>query len=137
VGSLKEELAPMAMTIARFFDWFQVAALTYLVCLGFGRGLALPAFGDSWRLGIDRETSGPLVTHGVFAWTRNPIYVGLDSFALGTFLVQGRLIFLALALVSVGMLQDQIRREERFLARAYGGAYREYCARVGRYVKWQ
>ena len=99
--------------------------------------IALKAFGDSWRLGIDRDSPGPLVTQGVFAWTRNPIYVGLDLFAIGIFLLQGRLIFLALALVSVGMLHDQIRREERFLARTYGNAYSDYCARVRRYIKWR
>jgi protein-S-isoprenylcysteine O-methyltransferase Ste14 len=99
--------------------------------------LALRAFGDSWRLGIDRDAPGALVTDGVFAWTRNPIYVGLDLLAIGTSLVQGRPIVLALALVIVVMLHDQILREERFLARAYGNAYREYCARVRRYGRWR
>lgn len=100
-------------------------------------GLALRAFGDSWRLGIDRQTPGDLVTRDVFSWTRNPIYVGLDLLLLGTFLVSGRCIFLALALLIVGLLDDQIRREERFLRQAHGEAYRRYCARVGRYVRWR
>ena len=99
-------------------------------------GLALRAFGNSWRLGIDREAPGVLVTHGVFGRTPNLIYVALDLLAVGTFLVQGRLIFLALALVIVGMLHYQIRREECFLVRTRGDAFREYCARVGRYVKF-
>ena len=97
----------------------------------------LRAFGDSWRLGIDRDAPGVLVTDGIFAWTRNPIYVGLDLLALGTSLVQGRLIVLALALVIAVMLHDQILREESFLARTYGDAYREYCARVRRYGSWR
>lgn len=100
-------------------------------------GLALRAFGASWRIGIDRHAPGALVTHGVFAWTRNPIYVAFDLLAVGTFLVQGRLAFLALALIIVGMLHGQIRREERFLDRAYGDPYRAYCARVGRYLTWR
>jgi protein-S-isoprenylcysteine O-methyltransferase Ste14 len=96
--------------------------------------LALRAFGRSWRLGIDREQHGPLVTAGVFAWTRNPVYVGLDLVVVGSFLMQGRLSFLALAGIIVALLHDQIRREERFLVQAHGDAYREYCARVGRYL---
>jgi protein-S-isoprenylcysteine O-methyltransferase Ste14 len=100
-------------------------------------GLALRAFGDSWRVGLDHERPGALVTGGVFAWTRNPIYVSLDLLALGTFLIQGRLLFLVLALVLGGLLHLQIRREERFLAETYGDAYRAYCARVGRYVTWR
>jgi protein-S-isoprenylcysteine O-methyltransferase Ste14 len=98
-------------------------------------GLALRAFGDSWRLGIDRTAPGALVTHGIFAWTRNPVYVGLDLLAFGTFLIQGRLIFMVLALLISWMLHLQIRREERFLDRAHGDAYREYRTRVGRYAK--
>jgi protein-S-isoprenylcysteine O-methyltransferase Ste14 len=96
-------------------------------------GLALAAFGHSWRMGIDRKTPGALVTHGIFAWTRNPIYLSLDLLVLGTFLIQGRLLFLGLSLLIAGLLHDQIRREERYLAEAYGDAYRDYRARVGRY----
>jgi protein-S-isoprenylcysteine O-methyltransferase Ste14 len=99
--------------------------------------LALQAFGASWRLGIDRAAPGALVTHGIFAWTRNPIYVALDLLAVGTFLVMGRLIFLALGLIMAAMLHGQIRREEHFLTHAYGDLYREYCARVGRYARWR
>jgi len=97
---------------------------------------ALWTFGDSWRLGIDRERPGALVTEGIFAWTRNPVYVGLDLLFLAMFLLNGRLIFLLLALALVAMIHSHVRREERFLAQVYGDAYREYCARVGRYVTW-
>jgi protein-S-isoprenylcysteine O-methyltransferase Ste14 len=100
-------------------------------------GLALRGFGASWRLGIDRKAPGALVTDGIFARTRNPVYVGLDLFAVGTFLVQGRLIFLLLALVLVVMLHRQMLREEHFLTEAYGDAYRDYRRRVRRYVGWK
>jgi protein-S-isoprenylcysteine O-methyltransferase Ste14 len=97
-------------------------------------GLALRAFGNSWRMGIDRESPGSLVTTGVFAWTRNPIYVALDLLAIGVLLLQGRLIFLVVAAIFVLMIHELICREERFLRDHYGDAYRSYCARVGRYV---
>ncbi|UCG56318.1 MAG: isoprenylcysteine carboxylmethyltransferase family protein [Phycisphaerales bacterium] len=99
-------------------------------------GLALTVFRDSWRLGIDRKTPGPLVTGGIFTWTRNPIYVGFDLMIVGTLLIQGRLIFLVLAVVFVGMLHLLILREERFLSEKYGDAYQNYRARVGRYITW-
>jgi protein-S-isoprenylcysteine O-methyltransferase Ste14 len=96
--------------------------------------LALWSFADSWRIGIDRNTPGALVTSGIFAWTRNPIYIALDSIFSGTFLLQGRTIFLLLALGLTALLHYQVRREEAFLTSVYGDTYREYCARVGRYV---
>ena len=97
--------------------------------------LALVAMGSSWRLGIDRNSHGRLVTGGIFRMSRNPIYIALDCMVLGVFLIQGRLVFLALAAFLIGTLHDQILHEERFLSRAYGDAYRDYCRRVGRYVK--
>jgi protein-S-isoprenylcysteine O-methyltransferase Ste14 len=97
-------------------------------------GLALRALADSWRLGIDRNAPGVLVTRGIYAWTRNPIYVALDLQVIGAFLVLGRLVFLVTALLIVVTLHEQIRREERFLFQRYGDAYRVYCARAGRYV---
>ena len=99
--------------------------------------LALRAFGQSWRVGIDRHKSGPLVTQGVFSWTRNPIYVSLELFIFGTFLMEGRMIHLVLALLIAGMTHALILREERFLVDTYGQAYREYAQRVGRYLNWR
>jgi protein-S-isoprenylcysteine O-methyltransferase Ste14 len=124
--------------------WMGVVLLSSTVSKGLGAlsalaGLlvyaaALWVFGDSWRLGIDREMPGALVTHGIFARTRNPVYLGLDLLFMGTFLLNGRLVFLLLALALLAMIHSHIRREERFLAETHGEAYREYCARVGRYV---
>lgn len=96
-------------------------------------GLALSAFGSSWRLGIDRDRPGPLMTIGIFARSRNPIYLGLMLFKIGTFLVMGRLILLLLAIVGVVYFHFLIRREERFLTQHYGDAYRLYAQRVGRW----
>jgi len=98
---------------------------------------ALRDLGDSWRLGFDRETPGPLVTEGIYAWTRHPIYVGLTLFNLGTALVLGRLIFFAIALLAVFEVHAVVLFEERFLARIHGDAYRDYRSRVGRYLTWR
>jgi protein-S-isoprenylcysteine O-methyltransferase Ste14 len=98
-------------------------------------GLALLAFGDSWRVGIDRKTPGTLITHGIFAWSRNPIYVSLDFLVFGTFLLQGHLLFLVFALCIPLLLHEQIRQEEHFLHEVFGIPYRAYCARVGRYFR--
>jgi protein-S-isoprenylcysteine O-methyltransferase Ste14 len=97
-------------------------------------GLALRALGESWRIGIDAERPGPLVTDGPFAWTRNPIYLALDLMAIGAFLIMGRLVFLLLALIIVCMFDRQIRKEEGFLIQRFGQAYKEYLDRVGRYL---
>jgi protein-S-isoprenylcysteine O-methyltransferase Ste14 len=100
-------------------------------------GLALHAFGASWRLGIDRDRPGALVTRGIFGRSRNPVYLGLALLAAGEFLVLGRLVLLALAILFVAYFQLLIRREERFLAERYGDAYRAYARAVGRWWTWR
>ncbi|MCX6901376.1 MAG: isoprenylcysteine carboxylmethyltransferase family protein [Verrucomicrobia bacterium] len=95
--------------------------------------IALRDLGVSWRLGLDRSAPGPLVTGGVYRWTRHPIYIAFDLWFMGTFLLIGRLSFLVLALVCVPLLHAIMDREERFLTRLYGDAYRDYSRRVGRY----
>lgn len=96
--------------------------------------LAFVSFGDSWRVGFDVKTPGALVTTGIFAFTRNPIYVFLDLWFLGTFLINGRLIFLIFALLAFAVIHWQIHQEENFLRNLYGQDYRDYLKRTGRYV---
>lgn len=76
-----------------------------------------------------------LVTGGPFRYSRNPLYVGLHAVFLGlTYLVQsgwGLLLFIPLALV---MHHGVILREERYLERKFGDAYRRYRAAVRRYL---
>jgi protein-S-isoprenylcysteine O-methyltransferase Ste14 len=105
-----------------------IAALLYAI--------ALRRLGESWRMGIDRTTPGPLVTDGIYRWTRHPIYVAFDLLFVGTFLVLGRGIFLLLALAWIPLLHHFMLREERFLTELYDGAYFDYCRRVRRYFSW-
>jgi len=96
--------------------------------------LGLVSLGDSWRLGIDDRRPGELVTHGVYAVSRNPIYVFFDLYFIGTFLVNGALVFLVFAALTIVNLHYQILEEERFLSRIHGAAYESYCARTARYL---
>jgi protein-S-isoprenylcysteine O-methyltransferase Ste14 len=96
--------------------------------------LAYVSFGDSWRVGFDVKTPGALVTTGVFSVSRNPIYLFLDLWFIGSFLINGTLIFLIFALLTVAAIHWQIRQEETFLSSLYGQAYRDYCQRTGRYL---
>jgi protein-S-isoprenylcysteine O-methyltransferase Ste14 len=97
--------------------------------------LAFASFGDSWRVGIDVKAPGALVTTGIFAASRNPIYVFLDLWFFGIFLINGTLIFLIFAVAAVAVLHWQILEEEDFLLRLYGQPYQNYCAKTGRYIR--
>src|SRR5437764_324864 len=98
--------------------------------------LAFLSFGNSWRVGMDTQTPGALVTRGTFAFTRNPIFVSLDLWFIGIFLINGTLGFLIFALAAVIVLHWQMLREEKFLSELYGEPYREYCGNTARYLIW-
>jgi protein-S-isoprenylcysteine O-methyltransferase Ste14 len=81
------------------------------------------------------EPTRALVTTGIHGWTRNPIYLGM-------FLVYGGIAVIAqsswlaiLALpLAVTMRYGVVAREEAYLDRLFGDAYRDYKARVRRWL---
>lgn len=98
--------------------------------------LAFFNFGDSWRMGIDRQTPGALVTKGIFSISRNPIYVFIDAWFIGTFLINGTVVFLVFAVLAVMVMHWQTLREEKFLAERYGDAFELYRRKTPRYLIW-
>ena len=68
--------------------------------------------------------------HGIFARSRNPVYLGLILIAAGVFLALGRLVLLVLAVGFWIYIRSVVGREERFLRERYGDAYRDYERRV-------
>lgn len=96
--------------------------------------LSLVSFGKSFRVGIDVEKPGQLITTGIFAVSRNPIYVGFWLFLLGQLLVFPNWVPLVYLLAGSWLFHRQVRREEEFLREHYGGEFVEYCGRVRRYV---
>ena len=95
---------------------------------------AFVQMGRSWRIGIDRDTEDRLVTNGVFAWSRNPIFVAIDLAAVAVLCLSGSWVFLLSAGLILAGVHGQILREEGFLEQRYGEAYRAYRARVRRYL---
>jgi protein-S-isoprenylcysteine O-methyltransferase Ste14 len=96
--------------------------------------LALISFNSSWRVGIDTAAPGELITTGVFSVTRNPIFLSMDLYFLGTFLIYSNLFFLMCFVCIALGFQFQLRQEESFLLARYGDKYRKYMAQVNRFI---
>src|SRR5262245_58996646 len=96
-----EERFLPAFANKQLFDskFLQLIGAAFLICSLLIFISALIAFGNSWRVGIDEKTPGKLVSGGIFAITRNPIFLSLIVFAAGVFLMNGRLISLILAIL--------------------------------------
>ena len=96
-------------------------------------GWAQFAMGSSWRIGIPEKATA-LRTEGPFAVSRNPIFLGMLAFVAGLTVWSPSAVTLALLAATYISLEVQIRSEESFLERAHGEAYRQYRARVRRWI---
>ena len=95
---------------------------------------SLVSFKQSFRVGIDIEHPDRLITTGVFAFSRNPIYVALALILTGQFLVFSSWIFLAYLVAAAWLIHRQVLREEQYLKTRYGQEYSQYCSQVRRYI---
>lgn len=84
---------------------------------------------------IHPDRTSQLVTTGVYAWTRNPMYVGLALALFGALLALKNAGSL-LGVVALVMFLDrfQIRPEERVLTEKLGEPYQAYLRAVRRWI---
>jgi protein-S-isoprenylcysteine O-methyltransferase Ste14 len=81
------------------------------------------------------ETTTALVTGGVYAWTRNPMYLGLTIVLIGWAARLGTLTPFAGPVLFVPLIERvQIVPEESALRARFGKEYEDYCARVNRWL---
>jgi len=102
----------------------------------FGFGLLFAGrigLGASFRIGSPLEKTG-LRTSGLFRFSRNPMYLGIYSTVLASFLYTLNPIVLALAIFVVAVHHRIVVAEERYLSGAFGDEYADYCCRVRRYI---
>jgi protein-S-isoprenylcysteine O-methyltransferase Ste14 len=76
-----------------------------------------------------------LADRGIYAWTRNPMYLGVTIAFIGLAfgLASTWLLILAL-LMPFALKKLAIDPEEAYLGRRFGTAYTDYCARVPRWI---
>ncbi len=112
-----------------------------------GLGWALLGGGavlNGWFLKTIRKTDVPirtdkpvprLTTEGPFRYTRNPSYLALALIYAGIAVLRNSLwAMLLLPLVVIVIQREVIRREERYLERAFGEEYLDYKGKVRRWV---
>lgn len=89
----------------------------------FGRGTPAP---------IDAPKR--LVVRGLYRHVRNPMYVGVLTVILGWVVMFGAVLLTYTFVVWVVLHLFVVLYEERRLGQLFGAEYRDYCARVGRWL---
>lgn len=107
-----------------------------LALAGFAATLAAQTgMGASWRIGVDPADRTELVTGGVFAHVRNPIFTAMVAAQAGIVLMVPTWVSVLALVALVAAVQMQVRVvEEPYLRSVHGGAYADYAARAGRFL---
>jgi protein-S-isoprenylcysteine O-methyltransferase Ste14 len=113
----------------------QLAGLV-LALVGFAATLAAQTgMGASWRIGVDPADRTELVTGGVFAHVRNPIFTAMAAAQAGVVLMVPTWVSVLALVALVAAVQLQVRIvEEPYLRAVHGVAYDAYAARAGRFL---
>lgn len=71
---------------------------------------------------------------GLFAGSRNPIFLGMIVTMAGMLLALPNAFTLLIFFLGFVLMQIQVRLKEEFLSRAHGAEYDEFCSYVGRWL---
>jgi protein-S-isoprenylcysteine O-methyltransferase Ste14 len=142
-------IALAAVLIGVALDWLMPAyvlavllSLTARLIIGVplmaaGIALAVSGHGIFVHSGTNVNPFKPataLVTTGIYARLRNPMYVGLMLLAAGIGIALASDWTIVMLVPAILLLHfGVVRREERYLEAKFGDAYRAYKARVARY----
>jgi len=75
-----------------------------------------------------------LVDTGIYAWTRNPMYLGHIVYMVGVALVFASWFAAVVALTRTVWFHFRVLRDERGLSEQFGQPYVEYTERVKRWI---
>lgn len=131
VGVLLDRWHPLPFLAPQLAPWIGIP-----FCVGFLVGLlAIAAFRRASTSANPWRPSTALVTGGPFRFTRNPMYLGMLLLYVGVTCWVNTLWPVAflpfvLALMHFGV----ITREEAYLETLFGAEYRDYRARVRRWI---
>jgi protein-S-isoprenylcysteine O-methyltransferase Ste14 len=118
------------------FPYVRYVAGTAVFIIGLLIGIAgvqcLRAFGTN--ISTDLPATA-LVVDGIYRWSRNPLYLAMTLAYVGLTIAAGSawaimLLIPLLVVMNIGI----ISREERYLEREFGDAYRAYNSRVRRWL---
>jgi protein-S-isoprenylcysteine O-methyltransferase Ste14 len=108
------------------------AALNLIGLLLIGTGLVLRVLARGWKA---ENSRGSLVTSGLYAYIRHPLYVASFLIGLGLCLILGDgIVLLAYLILFIAIHGFVIQGEERWMAGHWGEDYRRYAARVPRFL---
>lgn len=138
LGFVSDQLLPLPFPISRIgpAHWISAVIAGSMILIGIGVFAAgIRSFSGAATPVQGTKPTRALVTTGIHGWSRNPIYLGMFLVYGGIGIVVRSPWILILALpLAITMRYGVVAREEAYLERRFGGAYRDYKARVRRWL---
>ncbi len=92
--------------------------------------IARHTLSNNWSSNIDIKKDHELKTDGIYTYARHPIYTGVSSMAIGTFLVFQSLGSLIITVIVIAFFVYKIKQEEELLMEHFPKAYTAYKKRT-------
>src|SRR5829696_786095 len=138
LGFIADHLLPLPFPISRISlaHWISAMMASFIILTGLALGAAgIRNFARAATPVPGNQPVRALVTTGIHGWTRNPIYLGMFLLYVGIALVVRSPWILLLTLpLAITLHYGVVAREETYLERRFGDAYRDYTARVRRWL---
>lgn len=130
-ASLYEYLVPV-----KYLQNISIVLIGVILCVGslIWTSIAQIQMGNSWRIGLDEKNKTELVNNGLFALSRNPIFLGMLITMIGFFLILPNILSFAVLVGAYLLIQIQVRLEEEFLEKKHGIKYLEFKGKVRRWI---
>ncbi len=134
-------LVPLIEVISIFqntfldFVWLRITGITLGVLGVTIFAVSALTMRDSWRAGVPKDENTELVTSGIYAFSRNPAFLGFDLIYIGILAMFFNVSLLIVILLVIVLLHLQIVNvEEDFLQTTFGDDYLAYKKKVCRYI---
>jgi protein-S-isoprenylcysteine O-methyltransferase Ste14 len=114
------------------------AALRWIAAICAVMSLALTVkcwrrMGSDWRMAVSETQKSALITDGLFARVRHPIYALQMLLMLCTVVIVPTAPIFVIAIVHLALMNLKARNEEHHLLKMHGARYRAYLERTGRF----
>jgi protein-S-isoprenylcysteine O-methyltransferase Ste14 len=121
-----------ALRIPAFAALRWVAAVCAVMCLAL-TVKCWKRMGSDWRMAVSETQTSALITDGLFARVRHPIYALQMLLMLCSAIIIATVPMLIVAIVHCCLMNLKARNEERHLRKSHGAAYEAYLRRTGRF----
>jgi protein-S-isoprenylcysteine O-methyltransferase Ste14 len=138
LGFVLDHLVPLQFPISRIGQAHWISAIIAGSLIVIGVAVFVASIRNFSRAATSVQGTKPtrtLVTTGIHGWSRNPIYVGMFLIYGGIgIVVRSPWILILILPLAITMRYGVVAREEAYLERRFGDVYRNYKARVRRWL---